>query len=377
MDGLRVAICHEWLTTYGGSEQVAQRLAHVLDASDVFTFTARPELARELFPGRTVHEHRLGSLPSAREHWQRYLPVMGRAWSRLDLSGFDVVVTSAHSCVNAIRVPEGAVHLSYCHTPMRYAWAWREELGRVPRAARPLWPAVAAGLRRADRTWACRVDLFLANSEHVAGRIRRAYGREALVVYPPVDTSFWTPGDGDHRGDAFLLAGRLVAYKRAEVAVRAAELAGVRLVVAGDGPELVRLRQVAGPQTEFVVAPGRDALRELYRRSRALVVPGVEDFGMTMVEAQACGTPVLAFDAGGAREAVADGRSGALYADPSPAGLAAAMLGFDPDRYDAARVRAHAEHFDVSEFDAAICKITRPLIDPQLGGQSALQVGAR
>ncbi len=357
MEGLSVALCHEWVTTYGGSEQVAARLARVADASDVFTFTARPELAAELFPGRRVHVHRTGMRRSARHHWQRYLPVMPGAWSRLDLRGFDVVVTSSHACVNAIRVPEGAVHITYCHTPMRYAWAWREEIRRVPGPARPVWPLVAAALRRADRAWARRVDVFVANSRHVADRIRTAYGREATVVYPPVDTSYWTPGADAPRGDSFLVAGRLVAYKRVETAIRAAQLAGAKLVVAGDGPELARLRRLAGPETEFVSSPDRATLRELYRGARALVVPGVEDFGMTMVEAQACGTPVIAFGVGGAREAVVDRRTGALYDDPCPQALAAAMFRFDPDAYDVTTIRTHAERFDVREFDEQISAI--------------------
>ena len=193
MDGPRIALCHEWLTTYGGSEQVAARIASVLGIREVFTFTARPELAERLFPDALVHALPLGERPSARHHWQRYLPLMGAAWSRLDLNGFDIVITSSHSCVNAIRVPSGARHLSYCHTPMRYAWTWRQEIERIPRVARPVWPVAADALRAADRRWSRHVDRYIANSKHVAGRIRRAYGRGADVVYPPVDVSFWTP----------------------------------------------------------------------------------------------------------------------------------------------------------------------------------------
>jgi glycosyltransferase involved in cell wall biosynthesis len=349
-----VALCHEWTTTFGGSEQVAQRLAMVTGASDVFVFTGRPELAAELFPGRTVHEHRLGATAAAREHWQRFLPVMPRAWSRLDLSGFDLVITSAHACVNAIRVPENALHVSYCHTPMRYAWQWREELGRIPPAARPAWPMIAAGFRRADRAWSRQVDMFIANSHHVASRIRAAYGREAAVVHPPVDTSYWTPGRNGRRDAYFLVAGRLVAYKRAAIAVKAARIAHRPLVVAGDGPEIGHLRRVAGPETTFVASPDRATLRDLYRGARALVVPGVEDFGMTMVEAQACGTPVLAFGVGGAREAVVNGATGALFADQRAESLAAAMRRFDADDFDPAALRAQAERFDSSVFDARI-----------------------
>jgi glycosyltransferase involved in cell wall biosynthesis len=279
---------------------------------------------------------------------------MAGAWSRLDLRGFDLVLTSAHSCANAIRVPDAAIHISYCHTPMRYAWEWRQELGRVPVPLRPVWPAAAAWLRRADRGWARNVDMFIANSRFVAGRIRRAYGRTAHVVHPPVDTSYWTPSD-EEREDFFLVAGRLVAYKRIDLAIEAARLAGVPLVVGGAGPELPRLREMAmDAAVRFVVGPDRDTLRTLYRRARALIVPGVEDFGMTMVEAQACGSPVIAFGHGGACEAVDDGTSGLLYRDPSPEALAEVLTAFEDGAFDPTRIRAHAERFDVTAFDEGI-----------------------
>jgi glycosyltransferase involved in cell wall biosynthesis len=282
---------------------------------------------------------------------------MPYAWSHLGLEGYDAVVTSSHACVNAIRVPDGVPHISYCHTPMRYAWQWRSELGRVPIPLRPLWPAVASWFRGADRRWARHVTRFIANSRHVAARILDAYGREADVVYPPVDTAYWTPAEGGGRSGEFLVAGRLVAYKRVDVAIRAAEAAGIPLIVAGDGPELPRLRHVSGPNVRFVVDPSRDELRELYRGARALVNPGVEDFGMTMVEAQACGTPVLALARGGATEAVIDGVTGTLYADPAPATLAMELRSFDPTRFDAERVRDQARRFDATRFDEQITTI--------------------
>jgi len=354
----RVAVCHEWVTTYGGSEQVAQRLVNALDATDVFTFTARPELAEALFPGRRVHVSPLGRTASAREHWQRFLPVMPRAWAAFDLRGFDAVVTSSHACANAIRVPDGTVHISYTHTPMRYAWEWRDELDRVPVALRPAWPAIAAVLRRQDANRARRVDAFVANSEHVAGRIRDAYGRDAQVVHPPVDVSWWTPPTEPSARTAFLVAGRLVAYKRVAIAIEAARLAQVPLVVAGEGPQLEQLRRMAaGAEIRFVVGPSREELRELYRSARALVVPGVEDFGMAMIEAQACGTPVVARGTGGAREAVVDGETGSLTPDGSAVTLASALLRFDGAAFDPPRVRAHAERFGVERFDAEIRQV--------------------
>lgn len=354
---MRTALCHEWTTAYGGSEQVAGRLAEVLGVRDVFTFALRPEVAARVFPGRAVHAPAVGRTRLAQRHWPLLLPLMPQAWSRLDLSSYDMVVTSAHACVNAARVRPDAVHISYCHTPMRYAWDWRIELGRVPAALRPAWPAIAAALRRADRTWAQRVTTFIANSHHVAGRIRSCYGREATVVHPPVDTRFFSPDPTVRREDLFLFAGRLVPYKRADVAISAARRAGARLVVAGSGPELGRLRRLAGDEVTFIVSPPREVLRELYRRCRAFLNPGVEDFGMTMAEAQACGAPVIALGRGGARDIVIDGRTGRLYEEDSPEGLAEVLRGFQARAFDVDEIRVNAERFAPSRFDEGIRQV--------------------
>lgn len=347
----RVAVCHEWIVTYGGSEQVAQRMAAVAGARDVYTFAADDGLAAELFPHQKVHVvSRVGGSRFGRTRWQWLLPLMPFAWRRADLSAYDMVLTSSHAAVNSIRVASGTPHISYCHTPMRYAWEWRSEIGRVPRLLRPLWPALAGIFRRLDRNWAQKVTTFIANSHFVAGRIKDYYDRDAIVIHPPIDTSYWTPSEGPI-SDEFLVAGRLVAYKRAHIAVEAANLAGVKLVVAGSGPELERLRDLAGDTVRFVEEPSSDELRDLYRLARALVFPGIEDFGMTPVEAQACGTPVIAYRKGGVLESVVEGKTGTFYDDPSPAGLAAALRSFDNSDYDRAAVRRHAERFDASRFD--------------------------
>ena len=355
---MRVALCHEWLTVYGGSDQVAAALATTFDIKDVFAFATEPALATELFPNSRVRvAHRMGDTRVARRHWGRLLPLMPYAWRRLDLSDYDVVITSSHSCVNAVRPRPGAVLISYCHTPMRYAWEWRSELGRFPVPVRVLWPAVAAAFRRADRRWASRVTTFVANSRNVADRIARYYGRTAEVVHPPIDTDHWSPDPTVDREDFYLYAGRLVPYKQPDIAVEAATQAGVRLVVAGAGPEAKRLRGLAGANVELVDSPSTAQLRDLYRRTRALVFPGVEDFGMTIVEAQACGAPVLARAEGGALETVVDGVTGRLYADRSVQGLATEMKTFDPGDYSTDDIRSNAERFSPELFAARMRQI--------------------
>lgn len=358
----RIAVCQEWVMTWSGSDQVAGRLAEALDADDVYTYAGLSELIDRLFPGRRVHTSRLGRSSFARRHWAWLLPFMSSWWRSLDLDTHDAVVTCSHSTVNSVRARPDAVHVSYCCTPMRYAWMWRSEFQRVPRPLRPVWPLIAAGLRWGDRRRARNVDLFLADSANVAARIDRFYGRRSIVVYPPVDTDRFTPDSNTPKEDFFLYAGRLIGYKRPDLAVQAAERAGVRLVVAGSGPELDRLRSMAGPGVEFRVQPSDEDLRDLYRRARALVFAGVEDFGMVLVEAQACGTPVIAYAAGGALEAVRPD-TGLLYNDPSLDGLAQAIGTFDPAAYDPAAIRRHAERFGADRFDAVIRRIVGALTE--------------
>ncbi len=349
--GARIALCHEWLTTFGGSEVVASHIASALDIDDVFAFAVDETLASGLFPGRRVRAvNRIGRTKLARRHWQWLLGTMPSAWRNLDLSDYDVVITSSHACVNSIRTRPDAVHISYCHTPMRYAWDWQTEIQRFPACAKPIWPVVAKRLRAQDRVRAGNVTQFIANSRHVAARIERYYGRRAEVVYPPIDTDYWCPDPSVIKEDFFLLAGRLVPYKRPELAIEAAELAGVPLVVAGAGPMLEQLRAMAGTNVRFVEGPTRSELRDFYRTARALVFPGEEDFGMTMVEAQACGTLVLALGRGGALEAVEDTVTGSLYESDVPVDLARMLRNFEENRYQTETLVRHAEQFSTHRF---------------------------
>ncbi|MGH2809030.1 MAG: glycosyltransferase [Actinomycetota bacterium] len=343
---MQIALCHEWLTVYGGSDQVAAAIAEAFDIEDVYTFAQDPALSAELFPGSNVETaHRVGDTDFARRHWGWLLPVMPYAWRRLDLSGYDLVITSSHSCVNAIRAPRDTPVISYCHTPVRYGWEWRDELDRFPAPIRPVWPAAAAALRSADKRWSSRVTTFVANSRNIADRIDRYYGRPAHVVHPPIDIEYWTPDRDVAREDFYLYAGRLVSYKRPDLAIGAANESRTRLVVAGAGPEARHLRAMAGPTVSFIEAPPRDELRNLYRRARALVFPGIEDFGMTLVEAQACGAPVLAFRRGGALETVVDGVTGRLYAPGTVQDLARELRSFGPDEYSTEDIRSNALRF--------------------------------
>ncbi len=339
-------VCHEWFTVVGGSDKVAARLAQVTDAEVVYTFAHDPACTAALGLQTPVVTWRFGQWAARGRRFQALLPIMPLVWRHLDLTGTDRVVTSSHSCVNAIRTPQ-AHRTCYCHTPMRYAWDWRLERGRAPRLFQPALPAAAALLRWADRRWSRRVDVYIANSRFVADRIGHAYGRDAAVVHPPVEVDRWRPCPPIRAPtrQSYVVAGRLVAYKRADLAVRAANMAGVPLVVAGNGPELPRLRLLAGPTVKFEVDPDDEQLMELVRDARALVFPGIEDFGILPVEAQACGTPVIARHEGGAAETVLDGITGLLLGTDDPETWSIALARFDPARLDPAAARQNAERF--------------------------------
>jgi glycosyltransferase involved in cell wall biosynthesis len=357
---LRVAVAHDWLVRYAGSERVVAELLALLPQSTLLTTVLNADaLPREL---RAAETSFLQRLPRATSHHEWLLPLMPLAWrARRPLDDVDVVVSSSHACAKAVRVAAGVPHVSYCHTPMRYAWDYAAERERFPKPVRLPAAALMAGFRRWDRSAASRVTQFVANSNAVAARIRRFYGRDSVVVHPPVRTDFFTPGG--HREDFFLYVGRLVAYKNAELVVRAfAELPHERLVVVGRGHLEARLRALATPNVEFVPSVDDYELRALYRSARALVYPADEDFGIVMAEAQACGTPVVALAAGGALDIVVDGETGVLLREPTPRALRAALR--EVKRLDPKRslVAASAARFSAASFRSAFADVLEAVV---------------
>lgn len=356
----RVVVCQEWMTSAAGSDKVAAELVRVVGADALYCFAARDDVVKQLGVAVPVYQSRLGEWASVNRRWQLLLPVMPLVWGLLDLGDTRLVVTSSHATVNSVR--RFGTRVSYCHTPMRYAWEWRLERQRLPRPLRPLLPAIAAVFRRLDQRWSRRVDVFVANSHFVAGRIRASYGREAVVVYPPIDTGSFVPAVLPTR-DRFVVVGRLVQYKRPDLAVQAANLAGVPMTIAGSGPELERLQAMAGPTVEFAVAPDDEHLIDLVQNARALVFPGIEDFGMTVVEAQACGTPVIGRAAGGALESV-NAPAGGLLVDSEDPREWARVLAELGGSVDVARLRRGSEAFSVDAFRRGMLRV---LVDSGLG----------
>jgi glycosyltransferase involved in cell wall biosynthesis len=346
----RVAISHEWLTIPGGSEKVVLQLLELFPDADIYTSVYDPEPWPPAIRRATVNTSFLDRLPGARRHYPRLLPFMNAAFKSFDLDGYDLVISSNHACAKNVITRPGTLHVCYCHTPMRYAWdpsfLAGEQLGRVERTVLPL---LLRRLRRQDVVASARPDVYVANSRAVAGRIRTHYGREAHVIHPPVDVEPLLE-EPRRQDDYYLFLGRLVPYKRPELAVAACARLGRRLKVVGEGRAAGRLAEAAGPGTEFLGWLDDAALREVLAGARALLFPNEEDFGMVPVEAQAAGVPVIAYGVGGARDTVEDGVSGVLYDDPSVDGLCAAIERFEGLHFDEAMLRRRAAGFAPERF---------------------------
>lgn len=359
----RVALSHEWLTIPGGSEKVVVALLELFPQAEIFTSVYDPGPWPPLITERPVHTSFLNRIPRAQRIYPKLLPLMNRAFESFDLSGFDLVLSSNHSCAKNVIAPPGALHVCYCHTPMRHAWEPRFLAGETGPLPPFLLKPLLARLRRQDLAASRRPDHFVANSHHVAERIARFYGREARVIHPPVDVEplLDTPRS---EGDYYLYLGRVIPYKRADLAVAACERLGRRLIVAGDGRAAGRLREVAGPNTEFRGHVSDDELRALLAGARGLLFPGEEDFGIVPVEAQAAGVPVVAYGVGGARDSVVHGETGILFQDHTAEGLARAIEELEATPLAEGRIRENARRFGPDRFAAEF----RAFLDEVAGG---------
>jgi glycosyltransferase involved in cell wall biosynthesis len=346
----RVAIVHEWLTVPGGSEQVLLRLLELFPQAELFTSVYDPEPWPAAITERPVHPSYLNRLPGARKVYRWLLPLMNLAFEAFDLSEFDLVVSSSHAFAKNVMTRPDTLHVCYCHTPMRYAW--EPELTRsepIPSVARLALPLVLARLRRQDLLGSVRPDRFVANSSHVAARIAKYYRRQATVIHPPVEVERLL----DHPrapDDHYLVFGRVVPYKRVDVAVQACARLGRKLKVAGEGRGLPAVRAHADHQTELLGRVPDADVPALLGGARALLFPGMEDFGIVPVEAQAAGVPVIAYGRGGVRDVVIDGETGVLYDEPTVDGLCEAILRFESLSLDEGRIRENAHRFGPQRF---------------------------
>ena len=361
---LKVVIVHDWLTGMRGGEKVLESICRIFPSAELLTLVADRGSVSPLIASHRIRPSIVQRLPRATRWYRQYLPVFPFAIEQFDLDDADLVISTSHCAAKAVVKTGRASHLCYCHSPMRYAWDQFDAYfgpARLGHWKSAVARQVMARIARWDRDTANRVDEFLANSHHVAGRIARYYNRRAKVLHPPVDTAFFTPNGAQPASD-FLVVSALVPYKRLEVVVDAATSLGVPLTIVGTGPDESRLRSRAGSTVRFLGAVDGPALRELYRRARAVLLPGEEDFGIAPVEAMACGRPVIALGRGGATETVVPGVTGVLVPADQPEGFADAMRHFDSAAFDPKAIRVHAEQFGIDRFERAFRASVNDLI---------------
>jgi glycosyltransferase involved in cell wall biosynthesis len=350
---LRVLIVHDWIVAWGGAERTLEQLLAVFPQADLVVGVLG-EGRRDLNAvTRRARESWLARLPFARRHHRWFLPLYSAAFATVDTSGYDLVISSSHAFAKVVRSAPTTPHLCYCHSPPRYLWDLHAAYRRDGAPSGIALALAAPLLRVIDRLSARRVDAFVANSQYIADRIRRCYGRAATVVYPPVSAK---PGRrrAAPREDVLLSLGRLVPYKRVDLAIEAANVTGARLIVAGDGPERERLQRLAGPSVTFVGEVGETEAGDLMERCRAMVFCAEEDFGIAPVEANAHGLPVVAYRRGGAMESLRAGVTAEFFDEPTSASLVEALERARRRDWDDVAIRANAERFSADRFRAGI-----------------------
>jgi glycosyltransferase involved in cell wall biosynthesis len=371
---MKVAIIHYWLVGMRGGEKVIEALCEMYPQADIFTHVYAPEMVSDRIRQHRIVPTFINSLPRAARMYKTYLPLMPLALEQLDLRGYDLVISSESGPSKGIIPPPEALHVCYCHTPMRYIWNmyhdYRDGAGRITRL---LMPPLSHYLRLWDVSSAARVDSFVANSATVARRIQRYYAAESVVIHPPVDTNGFSIAAPAELGDYYLMAGELVSYKRPDLAVRAFNEMKLKLVVIGGGEMLEEIRRLAGPTVTVMGSQPFEVLKQHYARCRALIFPGEEDFGMVPVEAMASGRPVVAFGRGGATETVADGVTGVFFAEQTVEAIVSSVKRLAALDLDPAKIAAHASQFGRDPFFAKMRAHIDRLLAERASGPAATQ----
>ncbi len=348
---MRVALIHDWLTGMRGGERVLEGLCEIYPEATIFTLIHIPGATSPIIERMTIKTSFIRRLPFASTRYRHYLPLFPTAIEQFDLRGYDLIISISHCVAKGVIVPPHATHFCYCNTPMRYAWDLYHDYfppKRLGFLSRTLIPLFINYLRVWDVTSSTRVDYFIANSNNVASRIKRHYKRDSVVIYSPVNTEFFVPG-GEPQ-DFFLIISALVPYKKVDLAIEAFNQLKLPLKIVGKGPERSRLKRMANKNITFLGELTDQEIRKLYQTCQALIFPGEEDFGLTSLEAQACGRPVIAFRKGGALESVIEEETGVFFDQQSPASLKNAVDKFYKISFNKEKIRVNALKFSREKF---------------------------
>jgi glycosyltransferase involved in cell wall biosynthesis len=352
---MNVGIVHEWLASYAGSEKVIEQMLEVYPAAEIYSLVDfLPEKDRAWLADRKIHTSFIQRLPFSRRKFRGYLPLMPLAVEQFDLAPHDVVISSNHAVAKGVITRADQLHISYVHTPIRYAWDLKDqylrEAGLTWGLRSILVRMMMHYIRRWDLAAASRVDTFVANSHYVARRIRKTYRREAEVLYPPVDIDAYP--FCEQKEDYYVTASRLVPYKKVDLIVEAFTKNGLPLMVIGDGPDMKKIAKLAGKNVKLLGYQSQTELTNLMQRAKAFVFAADEDFGITPVEAQACGTPVIAYGRGGVTETVLEGETGIFFDQQTVESLNEAVTRFEASElsYEPELIRKHAEQFGIERF---------------------------
>lgn len=348
---MKTALLHYWLTNMRGGENVLAEFCKLYPQADIFTHAYNPDVIDKVITAHRVNTSFIGKLPRAKVDCQKYLPLMPTAVKKFNLDGYDLILSSESGPIKGIRKPDGATHICYCHTPMRYIWDMYEDYYRdTGIIGKIAMRAFAPYLRKYDLKSADSVDHFIANSHFVAERIKRIYKRDATVIHPPVDTDYYSEGQYDKQ-DYYLFVGQLIPYKRPDLAIAACKKMNRKLVIVGDGDMRAELKSMAGDaDIHFVGRPQNTELRKYYAEAKALLFPGIEDFGIVPLESQAAGTPVIALGKGGALETVVKDQTGIFFDEPSVESLANAIEEFESLTFEIDLLKQHAAGFNSKRF---------------------------
>lgn len=354
LDKLKIAIVCDWLTVFAGAERVVLEMHQLFPDAPIFT-SVYNKRGCVVFAEADVRESFLKWIPGSRSFHRVLLPLMPQAFEAMNLDEYDIVLSSSHSAAKGIITRPETLHVSYCHSPMRYVWDQSHGYQNQFTAFSPLkylYRPILHRIRLWDRLAAERVDQFLVNSAYVGERVQKYYGRTSTVIAPPVDLSYFSPAQEERKG--YIAVGRLIPYKRFELVVETFNALKKPLTIVGEGPFEKKLRKMAGPNVRFVGRVSDEELRAEYRKAKALIFPQMEDFGIVPLEAMACGTPVIAYGRGGALETVENGVSGLFFDEQTPESLVNAVHRFEHQHWDHAAVAQSVKGFSSARFKAEL-----------------------